>query len=286
MGLVRSGGPFANPWKRYLVAKSAAGETRCLLSDGPGSARQTVDDTGPIVACHEFGPYRTPLRHSQIRRPVEVMSRCRERHGRDSLPAERRSRLGAAGSPAGSTTAAGDTFAFSGVNLTAGLNTLALQSTDSLGNPANAGLQVTLDTTRPAGTVRVELSVFSPNGDGDRDDATFWLTGTSPMSVKLAAWELTVINNTTVITRVTGAGEPIPGMTWDGRQLSGGIAPDGDYEYTLTLTATNGLTSATPAQVVTIDTAPPAAPVITAPTGTQTDPTYTPEALLLVTRDG
>jgi YD repeat-containing protein len=54
-----------------IVAESAAGETRYLLSDGLGSVRQGVDDTGSVVAYNEFDPYGKPIvnRQSEIVNP-------------------------------------------------------------------------------------------------------------------------------------------------------------------------------------------------------------------------
>jgi RHS repeat-associated protein len=44
-----------------IVAESSAGETRYLLSDGLGSVRQAVDDSGAVVAYNEFDPYGNPV---------------------------------------------------------------------------------------------------------------------------------------------------------------------------------------------------------------------------------
>ncbi len=44
-----------------IVAESATGETRYLLSDGLGSIRQAVDDNGEVVSYHEFDPYGNPV---------------------------------------------------------------------------------------------------------------------------------------------------------------------------------------------------------------------------------
>lgn len=44
-----------------IVAENAAGEVRYLLSDGLGSIRQAVDETGAVVAYQEFDPYGNPV---------------------------------------------------------------------------------------------------------------------------------------------------------------------------------------------------------------------------------
>jgi YD repeat-containing protein len=44
-----------------IVAESAAGETRYLLSDGLGSVRHGVDEGGSVVAYSGFDPYGNPI---------------------------------------------------------------------------------------------------------------------------------------------------------------------------------------------------------------------------------
>jgi RHS repeat-associated protein len=46
-----------------IVAESAAGETRYLLSDGLGSVRQAIDETGAVVNYNEFDPYGNPVQY-------------------------------------------------------------------------------------------------------------------------------------------------------------------------------------------------------------------------------
>ncbi|MCP5018074.1 MAG: RHS repeat-associated core domain-containing protein, partial [Ketobacter sp.] len=49
--------------KFAIVAESSTGETRYLLSDGLGSVRQAVDETGSVVAYNEFDPYGNPVQN-------------------------------------------------------------------------------------------------------------------------------------------------------------------------------------------------------------------------------
>ncbi len=44
-----------------IIAESSTGETRYLLSDGLGSVRQAVAETGSVVAYNEFDPYGNPI---------------------------------------------------------------------------------------------------------------------------------------------------------------------------------------------------------------------------------
>jgi RHS repeat-associated protein len=44
-----------------IMTESAEGEVRYLLSDGLGSVRQAVDETGAVISYHEFDPYGNPV---------------------------------------------------------------------------------------------------------------------------------------------------------------------------------------------------------------------------------
>ena len=44
-----------------IVAESNSGDTRYLLSDGLGSVRHAVDDSGAVVSYKEFDPYGNPI---------------------------------------------------------------------------------------------------------------------------------------------------------------------------------------------------------------------------------
>ena len=48
------------------MAESSSGQIRYLLSDGLGSVRQAVDETGAVVAYHEFDPYGNPILNSSF----------------------------------------------------------------------------------------------------------------------------------------------------------------------------------------------------------------------------
>jgi hypothetical protein len=46
-----------------VIVTEKAGEVRYLLSDGLGSIRQAVDETGAVVAYSEFDPYGNPVQN-------------------------------------------------------------------------------------------------------------------------------------------------------------------------------------------------------------------------------
>jgi RHS repeat-associated protein len=47
-----------------IMTENAEGEVRYLLSDGLGSIRQVVDETGQVVASYEYDPYGNPMQTS------------------------------------------------------------------------------------------------------------------------------------------------------------------------------------------------------------------------------
>ena len=49
-----------------IVAESADGETRYLLSDGLGSIRQAVDESGAVVAYNEYDPYGNSVENDSV----------------------------------------------------------------------------------------------------------------------------------------------------------------------------------------------------------------------------
>ncbi|MCP4285261.1 MAG: RHS repeat-associated core domain-containing protein, partial [Gammaproteobacteria bacterium] len=54
-----------------VIMTEKMGEVRYLLSDGLGSIRQAIDDTGAVVAYNEFDPYGNPIANlkSEIKNP-------------------------------------------------------------------------------------------------------------------------------------------------------------------------------------------------------------------------
>ena len=49
-----------------VIVTEKDGAVRYLLSDGLGSVRQAVDDTGAVVAYHEFDPYGNPTDNGSL----------------------------------------------------------------------------------------------------------------------------------------------------------------------------------------------------------------------------
>ncbi len=123
---------------------------------------------------------------------------------------------------------------------------------------------VVIDTTRAVtltGTA-VSQAYFSPNGDGVQD--TTALTATTDYDD--AAWTINVKNGSgTVVRTATGTGTNIA-FTWDGKDATGTVQPDGPYTFATSVTDGLGSVSASPS--TTLDNTPPVA-TISAPTNGQ-----------------
>jgi RHS repeat-associated protein len=162
--------------------------------------------------------------------------------------------------PAGSASADGESgrYAIADVTLSEGDNVLVVTATDDLGHTASATRTVTVDLAAPWADARAMPERFSPGGA--IGFTTFVLTATAPVSESLAAWQFAISDGTSTITRTGGAGAPISLLVWDGQGQA-----DGDYAYTLVVTATNGKAYAAEPRQVTIDLTPPNPPIITWP---------------------
>jgi len=105
---------------------------------------------------------------------------------------------------------------------------------------------------------------FSPNGDGIQDTTT--LTGTCNFDGP--TWTLNVKNaGGTVVRTIAGAPAAPLSVTWDGKNGSAVVQPDGTY--TLELTVVDGTAQVVSSVTVVLDVTPPAAS-ITSPSSGQT----------------
>jgi flagellar hook assembly protein FlgD len=123
---------------------------------------------------------------------------------------------------------------------------------------------VVIDTTRVVTLTGVVVSqaYFSPNGDGVQD--TTALTATTDYDD--AAWTVNVTNGSgTVVRTLTGTGTNIA-FTWDGKDATGTVQPDGPYTFAIGVTDGLGSVSASPS--TTLDNTPPVA-TISSPTNGQ-----------------
>jgi outer membrane protein OmpA-like peptidoglycan-associated protein/flagellar hook assembly protein FlgD len=89
--------------------------------------------------------------------------------------------------------------------------------------------ELVIDLTGPSATIKAELTVFSPNGDGNKDTVTVFHE-----SYDEAVWTATVRDTAGAVIRTQiWHGTPDDSYTWDGRRADGRPVPDGTYRYTL-----------------------------------------------------
>ena len=89
--------------------------------------------------------------------------------------------------------------------------------------------ELVIDVTGPSATIKAELTVFSPNGDGNKDTVTVFHE-----SYDEAVWTATVRDASGAVIRTRNwHGTPDDSYTWDGRRADGRPVPDGTYRYTL-----------------------------------------------------
>lgn len=98
------------------------------------------------------------------------------------------------------------------------------------GNNPNAKSPVfNVDVTSPVANVNSSSSIFSPNGDGLKDEITFYQESTTEIS-----WTGIVKSETgEIITEYQWLAAAEPTIAWDGTVPDGRLAQDGDYTYQL-----------------------------------------------------
>jgi len=87
-----------------------------------------------------------------------------------------------------------------------------------------------LDITPPKAQVEAEYSVFSPNGDGNKETITIQQTTVGP-----AEWEGSIVSveGDTMPLNVTWSENPPESIVWEGKNKEDENSPDGAYKYVL-----------------------------------------------------
>ncbi|MFA6504799.1 MAG: FlgD immunoglobulin-like domain containing protein [Treponemataceae bacterium] len=131
---------------------------------------------------------------------------------------------------------------------------LTLRFANLDGITVNAGVLV-LDTIAPKATVAVDPLLFSPNGDGRKDDVRFtqssitgddWVGtirafGSAPGSVPLMTWQW---HGTAV------------SFAWNGQDEAGNVVKDGEYNYALSSADAAGNRAEYPVERIMVDNRP------------------------------
>ncbi|MDR0388159.1 MAG: gliding motility-associated C-terminal domain-containing protein, partial [Treponema sp.] len=130
-----------------------------------------------------------------------------------------------------------------------GTYTARIEVRYAMGNlPTAVSRPFVVDTAPPKAEIFMPFTVFSPNGDGRRDEVPINIT-----TEEHDEWELSIANSAGQIIRSwqwTGAA---PNIAWDGADGAGNAAPDGGYRFTLSSTDEAGNSFRKILDTVTVD---------------------------------
>jgi flagellar hook assembly protein FlgD/outer membrane protein OmpA-like peptidoglycan-associated protein len=141
-----------------------------------------------------------------------------------------------------------------------GVYSYSVAATDRAGNGAAAHLDnIIIDTRATPIQLAIDLSYFSPNGDGVKDAVTFALK--VPVATGIENWNLAVSDASNQVRRTFKGTVSIPSsIVWDGKDDAGTLLPEGPYKGRLTLLYVNGHNPTADSPAITIKvTAPTAA---------------------------
>lgn len=116
-------------------------------------------------------------------------------------------------------------------------------------NPEAQSPSFNVDTTPPVSTLSSEYTIFSPNGDKNKDMAQFTQTG-SPEDEWIGIIEDSSGNPVKKFSWKNGLDQK---LNWDGRKDNGVLASDGEYSYYLSATDKAGNSSRSNVIVVQLD---------------------------------
>lgn len=144
-----------------------------------------------------------------------------------------------------------DGRATGGAVLPEGLYSAELAVTYTSGNVSRAKSPAfEIDVTAPYAEIAKEFTIFSPDGNGERDTMLIYQEGSEE-----ELWTGTVYDNRgTVVFSQTWSGEPGFRFEWDGLSNDTATLPNGDYDYVLAATDPAGNSFRTTPVRFTLDT--------------------------------
>lgn len=139
-----------------------------------------------------------------------------------------------------------------------GVYSYRISATDRAGNSARAAVNnIIVDTDKPSINISIDTNFFSPNGDGIKDVVS--LQPSIPVTTGLIEWNITIQSRSGEVRRVfTGASKP-PVIAFDGKNDSGSILAEGDYQARITARYINGHAPEARSPFFTLDTTAPEA---------------------------
>jgi len=113
-----------------------------------------------------------------------------------------------------------------------GAYTYSLEAWDDNGNKSTTDPQkVVIDTTEPRAEIKAPYTVFSPNGDGNKDTLPLELSGSAEDTWKGEVFD----SKGTVVATFNWQGQP-KDLPWDGKSSGGTLLSDGVYSIALSTT--------------------------------------------------
>ncbi len=140
-----------------------------------------------------------------------------------------------------------------------GVYSYHITATDRAGNTGSAQIDNIIIDTRPTPVqLAIDLSYFSPNGDGVKDTMTFSLQ--VPVATGIEKWSLAIADDKGVTHRTFSGTITIPAtVVWDGKDDAGNVLPEGPYKGTLNVSYVNGKHPTAVSPQVIIKLTPPSA---------------------------
>ena len=139
----------------------------------------------------------------------------------------------------------------SGNPVAEGTYTLVVQGTDDAGGSTTSdSYSIVVDNTAPTAQLVLPYTVFSPNNDGNQDILIIEQTADAELS-----WSGVLVDQAGKAQQRFSWKEKSPeNITWNGQDLTGASASDGNYSYRITGTDRSGNTATVSSPAILIDT--------------------------------
>jgi flagellar hook assembly protein FlgD len=131
------------------------------------------------------------------------------------------------------------------VNVT---NPISIKLTDRANNIDTQVVSVNVNVRAVTLTAATDLQFISPNGDAKQDGLNFINLSTNGV---VDTWKIEIRDSSNILAKEFSGNVSLPtNVPWDGRDTAGNYIVDGIYNYTLTVTTTDGIAFATAPQTI------------------------------------